>query len=71
MSENLEAFTPKEEAEVKAEMAVRDAWLAVTAATKMYNDPLSRPFIERQFDEIKSTRTKLEFLTLAIMMGGK
>ena len=67
MSENGEPQTPREEAEIKAEMAVRDAWLAVTAASKMFNDPISRPFIERQKDDILSMRTKLDFLASAIV----
>jgi hypothetical protein len=67
MSENQEAFTPKEEAEIRAELAVRDAWLAVTAASRMFNDPISRPYIERQRDDIMSMRTKLDLLASAIM----
>lgn len=67
MSENHEAFTPKEEAEIKAELTVRDAWLAVTAASKMFSDPVSRPYIERQKADILSMRTKLDFLASAIM----
>jgi hypothetical protein len=67
MSENGEPQTPREEAEVKAEMAVRDAWLAVTAASKMFSDPISRPFIERQRDDILSMRTKLDLLASAVL----
>jgi hypothetical protein len=52
---------------VKAEMAVRDAWLAVTAASKMFSDPISRPFIERQRDDILSMRTKLDLLASAVL----
>jgi hypothetical protein len=66
MSENQEPHTPSEEAEIKAELAVRDAWLAVTAASKMFNDPVSRPYIERQADDIFSMRTKLDLLASAI-----
>jgi hypothetical protein len=71
MSENQEHFTPKEEAEIKAELTVRDAWLAVTAASKMFNDPISRPYIERQADDIFSMRTKLDLLASAIMENGR
>jgi hypothetical protein len=71
LSENHEAFTPKEEAEIKAELTVRDAWLAVTAASKMFNDPISRPYIERQRDDIMSMRTKLDLLASAIMENGR
>jgi hypothetical protein len=67
MSENGEPQTPREEAEVKAEMAVRDAWLAVTAASKMFSDPISRPFIERQREDILSMRTKLDLLASAVL----
>jgi hypothetical protein len=67
MSENGEPQTPREEAEVRAEMAVRDAWLAVTAASKMFSDPISRPFIERQRDDILSMRTKLDLLASAVL----
>lgn len=69
MSENNEPFTPKEEAEIKAELTVRDAWLAVTAASRMFNDPVSRPYIERQRDDIMSMRTKLDLLASAVMEG--
>jgi len=67
MSENGEAFTPREEAQIKAELTVRDAWLAVTEASKMFNDPISRPFIENQRDDILSMRTKLDLLASAIV----
>lgn len=67
MSENNEALTPREEAEIRAELTVRDAWLAVTAASKMYSDPVSRPYIARQRDDIMSMRTKLDLLASAIM----
>lgn len=69
MSENHEPFTPKEEAEIKAELTVRDAWLAVTAASHMFNDPVLRPYIERQRDDIMSMRTKLDLLASAVMEG--
>lgn len=71
MSEQGEPLTPREEAEIKAELAVRDAWLAVTAASKMFNDPISRPYIERQRDDIMSMRTKLDLLASAIMENGR
>lgn len=66
MSENGEAFTPKEEAEIKAELIVRDAWLSVTEACKLFNDPVARPFIIRQMGEIQSMQRKLEWLAAAI-----
>jgi len=71
MSEFEQPLTPREEAEIKAELAVRDAWLAVTAASKMFNDPISRPYIERQRDDILSMRTKLDLLASAIMENGR
>lgn len=71
MSENGEHFTPREEAQIKAERTVQDAWLAVTAASKMFNDPISRPFIESQRDDIMSMRTKLDLLASAIMENGR
>lgn len=71
MSENYEPHTPAEEAEIKAELTVRDAWLAVTAASRMFNDPISRPYIERQKDDIMSMRTKLDLLASAIMENGR
>lgn len=67
MSENGEPLTLREEAEAKAELTVRDAWLAVTEASRMFNDPASRPFIQRQRDDILSMRTKLDFLASAIV----
>jgi hypothetical protein len=67
VSENGEPLTPKEETEARAEIAVRDAWLAVTEASRMFNDPTSRPFIQRQRDDILSMRTKLDFLASAIV----
>jgi len=66
MSENGEPLTPREEAELRAELTIRDAWLAVTAACNMHKDPISRPFVERQFDDLMSMRTKLDFLCAAI-----
>lgn len=67
MSENGEAFTPKEEAEIKAELIVRDAWLSVTEASNLFKaDPVIRPFIARQIGDIKSMHTKLEILIGAI-----
>jgi hypothetical protein len=41
--------------------------LAVTAASKMFSDPISRPFIERQRDDILSMRTKLDLLASAVL----
>ena len=67
MSENGEPHTPREMAEEKAERTVRDAWLAVTAASKMFNDPVSREFIENQRDDIMSMKTKLDFLASCVM----
>jgi len=67
MSENGEPFTPREEAQIRAERTVQDAWLAVTAASKMFSDPISRPYIEAQADDIMSMRTKLDLLASAIM----
>lgn len=46
---------------------VRDAWLAVTAASKMFSDPIARPYIVQQADDIMSMRTKLDLLASAIM----
>jgi hypothetical protein len=63
---DFEDFTPREQAEVKAERAVRDAWLAVTEACNLHKDPIARPVIERQFDDLMSMRTKLDFLCSAI-----
>ncbi len=67
MSENGEPFTPREQAEIRAELTVRDAWLAVTEACQMYGDPMSRPFIENLSVDIFSMRTKLDILASAIM----
>jgi hypothetical protein len=67
MSENGEHFSPKEEAEIRAELTVRDAWLAVTAASKMYSDPLSRPYIENLRDDVFSMKTKLDLLASCMM----
>lgn len=61
-----EPQTPKEIAEHRAEMAIRDAWLAVTDTCNLFKDPLARPVIERQSDEIRSMQTKLAFLAAAI-----
>lgn len=66
MSEHGEPLTPREEAEIKAELTVRDAWLSVTEACNMFNDPTTRPFIQRQADEIQSMQTKLSLLAAAI-----
>ena len=67
MSENGEHFTPREEAQIKAERTVRDAWLAVTTASKMFNDPTTRDLIEAQRDDIMSMKTKLDFLASCVM----
>jgi hypothetical protein len=67
MSENGEPLTPREQAEIRAELAVRDAWLSVTEACKMYGDPTARPFIENLRDDIFSMRTKLDLLASAMM----
>lgn len=67
MSENGEPLTPREATEIKAELTVRDAWLSVTEACQMYNDPMSRPFIENLRDDILSMRTKLDLLASAIV----
>jgi hypothetical protein len=66
MSENGEPLTPREEAEIKAELTVRDAWLAVTAACILHNSPEARPYIQRQRDDIMSMKTKLDLLASAI-----
>lgn len=66
MSENGEPLTPREEAEIKAELTVRDAWLAVTAACILHNSPEARPYIQRQRDDILSMKTKLDLLASAI-----
>ncbi len=66
MSENGEPFTPKEEAQIRAELTVRDAWLAVTEASKMFSDPIARPFIELQRDDIMSMKTKLDLLASCV-----
>ena len=66
MSENGEPLTPKEEAEIKVELTVRDAWLSVTETCKMHSDPIARQFIERQFGEICSMHAKLSLLAAAI-----
>ena len=62
----MEPSTPKELAEVKAEMAVRDAWLAVTEASQLFTDPVARPFIIRQRDDLRSMKTKLDLLLSAV-----
>lgn len=56
---DFEDFTPREQAEVKAERAVRDAWLAVTEACNLFDDPIARPILEREIDDIDSAHTKL------------
>jgi hypothetical protein len=71
MSENGEILTPREEAEIKVELTVRDAWLSVTEACQMYSDPVSRPFVENLRDDIMSMRTKLDLLASAIMENGR
>ncbi len=67
MSENGEVLTPREEAEIRAELTVRDAWLAVTEVLQLYCDPTSRPFIESLSVDIGSMRTMLDLLASAIM----
>ncbi len=71
MSENGEPLTPREQAEIRAELTVRDAWLAVTEACQMYGDPTYRPFVENLSDDIMSMRTKLDLLASAIMENGR
>lgn len=71
MTEQGEHFTPKEEAQIRAELTVRDAWLAVTEASKMFGDPIARPYIVQQADDIMSMRTKLDLLASAIMENGR
>ena len=71
MSENHEPLTPREEAEIRAELTVRDAWLAVTEASHMFNDPTSRPFIVNLSDDVFSMKTKLDLLASAIMENGR
>jgi hypothetical protein len=38
-----EPQTPKEIAQVKVEMAARDAWLAVQELSRLRNDPIAKP----------------------------
>jgi hypothetical protein len=71
MSENGEPLTPREQAEIKVELTVRDAWLSVTETCQMFNDPTSRPFVENLRDDIMSMRTKLDLLASAIMENGR
>lgn len=66
MSEAGQAFTPKEEVEIKAEMAVRDAWLAVTDVCNLHSDPLARPIIRRQEADLWSIKNKIDLLLTAL-----
>jgi hypothetical protein len=38
-----EPRTPREEAQVKVEMAARDAWLAAQDLNRLRNDPIAKP----------------------------
>jgi hypothetical protein len=71
MSENGKLLTPCEAAEIKAELTVRDAWLSVTEACKMFSDPVARPFIEQQRDDIMSMKTKIDLLASAIVESAR
>lgn len=63
---DFEDLDPKEQAEIKVDYAIRDAWLAITEAHKLMNDPVARPYVMKQRADLWSMKTKLDLLLSAI-----
>lgn len=59
MSENGEPRTPKEIAEHKVAMAVRDCWLAMGELCRLQNDPVSAPFVAEHETDLWSIQTQV------------
>ena len=66
MSETGEPHTPREITQHKVDMAVRDAWLAVTDISNMFKDPIAREFITKHESDISSLQTKAALILGAI-----
>lgn len=62
MSENGEPSTPREEAEHKVAMAVRDAWLAIGEVAKLRNDPVAAAFVADHETDLWSIQTQCVFV---------
>jgi hypothetical protein len=59
MSENGEPRTPKEIAEHKVAMAVRDCWLAMGELCRLRNDPEAGEFVAAHESDLWSIRTQV------------
>ena len=57
-----EPQTPKEIAEHKVEMAVRDAWLATAELYKLRLDPIAAPFVSKAEGDLWSIKTRVDLL---------
>lgn len=66
MSENGEPHTPREMTQHKVDMAVRDAWLAVTTISTMFKDPVAREFIAEHEADLSSLHTKASLILGAL-----
>lgn len=59
MSENGEPRTPKEIAEHKVAMAVRDCWLAMGELCRLRNDPIAGEFVAVHETDLWSIQTQV------------
>lgn len=58
-----EPQTPKEIAQYKVEMAVRDAWLATAELLNLRNDPIARDFFTARVEgDIWSMKSRIDLL---------
>lgn len=62
MSENGEPQTPKEIAEHRVAMAVRDGWLAIGELCRLRNDPICAPFVAEHESDLWSIQTQVSLL---------
>lgn len=61
-----EPQTPKEMAEHKVAMAVRDCWLAMGELLKLRKDPIARPIVADHEVDLWSIQTQCIFLLAEI-----
>lgn len=57
-----EPQTPKEIAQVKVEMAARDAWLATSELVKLRSDPIASEFVAKVEGDLWSIKTRVDTL---------
>lgn len=62
MSENGEPRSPKEIAEHKVAMAVRDGWLAIGELCRLRNDPIAASFVAEHEVDLWSIQTQVSLI---------